>query len=313
MTILLRSAHYRWLGGGGPRYPVFIVSKGRASQPLTIRSLELIEVPYRVIVEPEELEAYAAVVPRDRLCALPPHYKRDYDLCDDLGTAKGTGPGPARNYAWDLAAAAGAAWHWVMDDNIHRFYRLHQNTKIQVGDGAMFREMERFCERYANIGMAGPSYEALRYRRNPCPYPFTIGTRIYSCNLIRTDLPYRWRARYNEDTDLSLRLLKASWATVQFNAFLQGKKATQLIKGGNTAEFYEREGTEPKSRMLVKLHPDVARMAWRFNRAHHYVDYSRWLHRMKLVRRKDWEEEAGGAWRLVDLRSRDGIQLASDH
>ena len=26
--------------------------------------------------------------------------------------------------------------------------------------------------------------------------------------------------------------------------------------------------------MLSEMHPDVARIAWRFNRLHHYVDYS---------------------------------------
>jgi len=46
--------------------------------------------------------------------------------------------------------------------------------------------------------------------------------------LIRNDVPYRWRGRYNEDTDLSLRMLKDRWCTIQFNAFLQGKAATPL-------------------------------------------------------------------------------------
>ena len=100
-----------------------------------------------------------------------------------------------------------------------------------------------------------------------------INTRIYSCLLIRNDIPYRWRGRYNEDTDLSLRVLKDGYCTVQFNALLQGKMATQKIKGGNTEEFYEGEGTMNKSKMLQDMHPDVARVAWRFNRWHHHVDY----------------------------------------
>ncbi|MEP0814507.1 MAG: hypothetical protein HRF49_07575 [bacterium] len=29
----------------------------------------------------------------------------------------------------------------------------------------------------------------------------------------------------------------------------------------------------PKSAMLVKVHPDVSRLTWRFGRIHHYVDY----------------------------------------
>jgi hypothetical protein len=45
------------------------------------------------------------------------------------------------------------------------------------------------------------------------------------------------------------------------------------MKGGNTEEFYASEGTLPKSQMLAVLHPDVAKVVWRFNRWHHHVDY----------------------------------------
>jgi len=42
---------------------------------------------------------------------------------------------------------------------------------------------------------------------------------------------------------------KDGWCTVQFNAFLQKKTSTQLMKGGNTEVFYSKEGTYPKSEM----------------------------------------------------------------
>jgi len=60
---------------------------------------------------------------------------------------------------------------------------------------------------------------------------------------------------------------------------------TQVMDGGNTVEFYRREGkvgkgshyavggTTAKSQMLVKVHPDVAQLAWRFGRVHHQVNY----------------------------------------
>jgi hypothetical protein len=86
-------------------------------------------------------------------------------------------------------------------------------------------------------------------------------------------LELRWRGRYNEDTDLSLRVLKAGLCTIQFNAFLQEKATTQTMAGGNTEEFYSKEGTLPKSKMLEHLHPDVAKVVWKFNRWHHKVNY----------------------------------------
>jgi len=225
-------------------------------------------------------------------------FKDRYELCDDLGLSKSTGPGPARNFIWEHSRAAGHPWHWVMDDNIQRFYRCHQNAKIQVLTPAFWRAMEDFVLRYENVAMAGPNYEMFVLSRDERP-PFTTNTRIYSCNLIRNDLPFRWRGRYNEDTILSLDQLKAGWCTIQFNAFLQNKRCTQEQTGGNNAEFYAKEGTAPKSEMLARVHPDVTRLVWKFNRHHHHVDYKRF--KQPLRRRPDavMQSPTADAMRLV--------------
>ena len=220
----------------------------------------------------------------------------DYDTFDDLGDAKSKGPGPARNFIWEHSMAEGHPWHWVMDDNIRLFARLHQNKRVPVADGTIFHAMEEFCLRYVNVAMAGPNYWMFAPSRERLK-PFVLGTRIYSCNLIRNDVPFRWRGRYNEDTDLSLRMLKAGWQTVQFNAFLQWKLTTQTLGGGNTEAFYAGEGTLPKSRMLVEMHPDVARLVWRFGRWHHYVDYSGFKD-IPLKKRPDYVPPAENPYRL---------------
>lgn len=268
-----------------PKHPIYIVSKGRWESRMTHRALERMSVPHRLVIEEQEYDQYAAVIDPAQLLILDKAYQRDYDTCDDLGDTKSKGPGPARNFAWDHAIAEGHAWHWVMDDNIREFYRYHANRKVRVNNGACLRAMEDFCERYVNVAMAGPAYEFFVIRKANRP-PFTANTRIYSCNLIRNDLPFRWRGRYNEDTILSLDMLKAGWCTIEFNAFLQKKMATQRVKGGNTAEFYAKEGTLPKSQMQCRVHPDVSRLTWRFGRWHHYVDY-RPFAKNKLIRRPD--------------------------
>ena len=51
---------------------------------------------------------------------------------------------------------------------------------------------------------------------------------------------------------------------MQFNAFLQDKLRTQTISGEIQSEFYEKEGTLRKSRMLVSMHPDVCRLVLKF-------------------------------------------------
>lgn len=274
-----------------PRFPLYIPSKGRWESRLTVKTLESMSVPYHIVIEEQEYENFAAVINKDKILVLDKQYQRDYDTCDDLGDSKSKGPGPARNFIWEHAEKSGFAWHWVMDDNIKGFYRWNNSNKTQIKSGNIFRWMEDFVLRYKNVAMAGPNYSMFLPARNNDRPPFHINTRIYSCNLIRNDAPFRWRGRYNEDTILSLDMLKAGYCTILFNAFQQEKVRTQTLKGGNTAEFYSKEGTLPKSQMQVEQHPDCSRLVWKYGRWHHHVDYKRF--KQKLIRRDDIEIPQG--------------------
>ena len=271
-----------------PSFPLYIPSKGRHESMVTSKALTEMGVSHYIVVEPSQVKDYERSVKTMGLLAtvleLDLAYKGRYELCDGLGLTKSTGPGPARNFIWDHSISIGADWHWTMDDNIRIFLRLNNNLKVPVSDGTIFLCMEDFCLRYKNVAMAGPNYFRFACRKDKLP-PFVANTRIYSCNLIRNDVPFRWRGRYNEDTILSLDMLKAGWCTIQFNAFLQYKLDTQALPGGNTGEFYHAEGkvkegeryadtgTLAKSQMIVAVHPDVSKMVWKFNRIHHHVDY----------------------------------------
>jgi hypothetical protein len=256
-----------------PNYPVYIVSKGRSENGLTTRALREMNVPHYIVVEEQEYEFYKDGRNFGELLILPNKYKQDYELCDNYGFTKSTGPGPARNFCIDHSAQNGFKRHWVMDDNIDAFHYLNRNEKFEVRTGATLRASEDFVDRYKNVPIAGLNYYSFCKKTDKVP-PYILNTRIYSCLLIENAAGYKWRARYNEDTDLSLRVLKDGNCTIQFNAFLCGKITTQRMRGGNTDDFYDNEGTLPKSEMLEKLHPDVAKVVYKFNRWHHHVDYS---------------------------------------
>lgn len=256
-----------------PRYPVYIVSKGRWKTRQTAKALEALGVKYHIIVEPAEYHHYTAVCPAGSVLALPEVFQTAYDTCDDLGMTKSVGPGAARNFAWKHSTLVyHSKRHWVLDDNIANFHRLNHNARPKVTTPDIFAWAEGFVDRYENIALAGFNYRSFCKSVDSAP-PFCLNTRIYSCLLIQNNIPYQWRGRYNEDTDLSLRVLKDGWCTLQFNAFLQDKTTTQRMSGGNTKEFYAAEGTLPKSKMLVDLHPDVAKLVTKFNRDHHDVNY----------------------------------------
>lgn len=264
-----------------PRYPVYIVSKGRSEYMQTSRSLARMKIPHYIAVEPQDLELYDE--------ALDNFDIRDYVRLLELPFSNhGDGPGRARNWIWDHSITLNTDRHWVMDDNISDFYRLHENQRIRVESGALFRSCEDFVDRYENVPVAGLQYRFFVSPNDKRP-AFVKNTRIYSCLLIENICKHRWRGRYNEDTDLSLQVLKDGDCTVQFNHLLQGKAATQTMRGGNTEEFYHAEGdldaenwrdgqlnaegTIKKSKMLVDMHPDVCRMVWRYGRWHHHCNY----------------------------------------
>lgn len=243
-----------------PKYPIYVISKGRWQNRLTIRALDKMNVSYKLVIEPQEYDLYAQYVDKDKILTLP---------FSNLGQ----GSIPARNWVWEHSISIGAEKHWILDDNIEDFNRLNLNMKPRVRTGAMFAAAEDFVDRYKNIALAGFNYYSFAKATEPVP-PFHLNTRIYSCILIRNDIPYRWRGIYNEDTDLSLRVLKDGWCTVLFNAFLCGKVTTLRMKGGNTDELYKDDGRKKMAEALVEMHPDVTKVVWKFNRWHHQVDYS---------------------------------------
>lgn len=253
-----------------PRYPVYVISKGRWESRLTVKALLKRDIPFRLIIEPQDYSEYAAVVDPDLILELP---------FNNLGQ----GSIPARNWVWEHAVSEGAERHWILDDNINAFHRLHLNRKINTTSGTSFAACEDFADRYKNVAISGMQYSKFCPRKSKY-YPFILNTRIYSCILILNSIPYRWRGRYNEDTDLSIRALKDGWCTILFQAFLADKVATMRMKGGNTAELYAEDGRYQMARSLQLQHPDIVKIGRKWGRWQHVVDYRK-LRGNRLVKK----------------------------
>ena len=246
-----------------PKYPVYVISKGRWDTRLTTSYLEKMGVPHYLVVEPTEYDKYAAATDGYQyaeILQLPFH---------DLGE----GSIPARNWVWEHSITNGDARHWILDDNIRGWYRFNHNMKVPVADGTIFRAAEDFTDRYENVAQSGMQYYMFAPRKWKYP-AFYLNTRIYSCILnSNTHHEHRWRGRYNEDTDLSLRILKDGWCTILINAFLANKMNTLTMSGGNTDELYKDDGRLQMAQSLVDQHPDVVRIYKRWGRYQHLVDY----------------------------------------
>lgn len=285
-----------------PRYPIFIPSKGRWESRMTSRTLEEIGINYRMVVEPQEYEQYAAVIDPKKILVLP---------FNNLGL----GSIPARNWIWEQARKEGHERFWTLDCNLRYLYRLHKNTKLRVKSAVPFRVCEDYTDRFENVGMSGMNYHffAPSYVAKE---PVYYNTRVYSCILLKTDIKPRWRvlewdgkpAPFNEDTDLSLQIMKEGYCTLLLNSFLVGKGPTMVQKGGNTDTVYKvgQAGFDNRysfAASLAKAHPDVCEITQKHGRHHHGVRYDRFqnFNKLKLRPGTSWPDEYPTKLKLVKL------------
>jgi hypothetical protein len=242
--------------GAQPRYPIYIPSKGRAETCWTAQFLLRDSVPFRLVVEPQDRDAYAGRFGAERVLVLP---------WDNPGSVI-----PARNWIKDHATAEGHERHWQFDDNITYIGRRWQARRIPCHAGVALAACEDFTDRYENVAVAGLNYEMFLPTSRKAP-PFNLNCHVYSCSLILNSIPHRWRGRYNEDTDLCLQVLGDGWCTILFNAFYVWKKWTMQLKGGNTTTLYQGDGRLKMARSLERLWPGVVETKRRFQRPQHVV------------------------------------------
>lgn len=276
------------------RYPIYVISKGRWETRMTVKELERMQVPHRVVIEPQEQEKYAEAMDPSKLLILP---------FSNLGQ----GSIPARNWVWEHSISEGHFRHWIMDDNIRAFWRRNNNMRIRCLGSGIFRAAEDFTDRFENVAQSGLNYYMFVPDRTKVT-PFYLNTRVYSCILNRNDLPFRWRGKYNEDTDLSIRCLKAGWCTILFNAFVAQKMTTMKMKGGNTEELYKLDGKVDgrllMAQSLQEQHPDITTITRKWGRWQHQVYYENFKRLNKLQPKKGLKVKDGWdnyGMELVDI------------
>lgn len=254
-----------------PKYPIYIPTKNRFNSRLTIKTLNRLNVPFFVVIEPSEFSLYKQILDERQILILP---AENYKLFR------------ARNWIKAHSIATGHAKHWQLDDNIRQFNRLNRNKQVRVTSGTIFRAAEDFHDRFENVAFSGFEYDFFAKQKYPLK-PFRINTRIYSCTLVDNRFDFAWRSEYNDDTDVCLQALKAGYCTILFNAFLQEKMQTMTVPGGNTEQLYLIENGRLKmAEALRELHPDCVKVSWKFGRPQHHVCYKPFKNN-KLIFRDD--------------------------
>lgn len=244
------------------KYPIYIVSKGRAYNPMTARIFENNNLNYLIAVEPQEELEYIKALGKHRILVLP---------FSNLGL----GSFPARNYCWEHAKQNGFNYYWCFDDNIQYFKKWINQKRVKIDNivgGIKFIESYAMKTNIDIIGFEEPNFSVKTPKK-----PFKLNCHVYSAMLIKTSMPYRWRLKYNEDVDLCLQVLHNGGTTASCVYYLADKVDTgHKMKGGNQTELYK--GNDPKkkllkAKMLESVWPQYAKTVIRFNRYHHLVDW----------------------------------------
>lgn len=243
-------------------YPVYIVSKGRAFNPLTAKNFEAAGIDYLIAIEPQEKEEYEKVLASKRLLVLP---------FSNLGL----GSFPARNFCWEHSKNRGYKYHWIFDDNILFFMKWVDGIRQKCLDiNSALLYVEQFVKKQT-IDIGG--FEEPNFSVRIPKKPFKINCHVYSALLIRNDLPFRWRLKYNEDIDLCLQVLHNGGKTSSCVYYLANKVSTaDKMKGGNQDELYKLNDPKKKllkAKMIQKQWPQYAKTVIRFNRIHHLIDW----------------------------------------
>lgn len=243
-------------------YPVYIISKGRAFNPLTAKNFEGAGIDYLIAVEPQEREEYIQALGGNRVLVLP-------------FANLGLGSYPARNFCWEHAKARGYKYHWLFDDNILYFMKWVNGKRVKWADiNSALVYVEQNANK-TNVDISG--FEEPNFVQRVPKKPFKFNCHVYSAMLIKNNLPYRWRLKYNEDIDLCLQVLHNGGATSSCVYYMANKVSTaDKMKGGNQTELYK--GNNPKknllkARMIEAVWPQYAKTIIRFGRHHHLIDW----------------------------------------
>ena len=238
-------------------YPIYVISKGRPDCCLSSIALQKDNVPHKVVVEPQELDEYKKHMP-------------DADYLVTPFSNLGERSIPVRNFIWEHSGNAGAIRHWCVDDNIRKWRYFNGHDRITVNALLAFQIIEEFTQRFSNVGIAGPAYTFFSMPRLNMP-PFRKNCHIYSCMLIRNDLPFRWRGPWNEDVDLNLQCLAIKQCTLQLIAITCDKQATMTMKGGNSNEYQNLDSRAYGSRTLQARWPGIITLTNKYGRPHFHV------------------------------------------
>lgn len=259
----------------------YIISKGR---PECKTAAGLVEInypgPWFIVcgTNDETLPEYIKKWGKDRVLVFDwAEQIKHTDVMDNFGfDSMPSGAAPVRNAVFDFSRARGELRHWQFDDDFPIFYLTTKDCKknVRINDGELlYWWLKRIAQfgheaRLANVGL---ELKASQYPSDAKG----MGSRIFGSHNMSNDpaLCPEWCGRFNDDTLHAIKVNRlGQLKEIKTRMVSAHTPPTQQDSGGLT-EMYKTLGTVRKTAYLILLAPNAAKLAIRYKRYHHVVDW----------------------------------------
>lgn len=210
------------------KYPIYIPSKGRASNCMTALILQADGIDFTIAVEPQDYKEYLKHFPAENLFKLSKN---------DQGIAY------SRNAILKLSRKRGESHHWQMDDDIRKFMIRKDNKNTKVTPSYSIKAVEKVFDAYddgpGGLGMIAHRYTSFAFS---CKTELSINKNPCSSFLLRNDMRAKWHKDTVVDADFALQVLNEGWSTLITNRHLIDTVPPMKQAGGLTDSEYAGDG-----------------------------------------------------------------------
>lgn len=218
--------------GKRPECPVFIPSRGRSDTATIPRVFDAEGIPYTLVVEPHEYDAYAQRFPAADVLRLPE---------SDRGVWY------VRQFILEYCRENNIDWYWQFDDNIKRF--VGAGKPCTATEALAYAE--QLVKEYANLAMVSFDYQQYAFRQR---VEYSVNRRA-ACAVLTWSGPGGDYIPIDpkEDVDFQLQRLAAGMSTILIHRYAMEKPPMGCGgKGGCHDMYASGKHVESAKRMLEK-------------------------------------------------------------
>lgn len=227
------------------KYPICIVSKGRANICTTHKLFDDYNILYYYMVEPQDYDKYVNVFDKKRVINIGENNKGIYYV---------------RNFCIEWTKENGYEKHWQVDDDLRSLHYRPMNNIKQLRDSQkinnplkMLLDIEDMSIKCVNYGAGCLTHDGFAFSKKK---DIDINKMIYCFQLINNSIVSRYQPNTSEDIDFSIRILMEGYVTMVFNKYSFRTPSSGSIEGGcNSSIDYKNNGRKKRNIQLCETYP----------------------------------------------------------